>query len=261
MTTQTINIDIPCPHGEQCKWFPALRQFVNFDFVPSVICEMCWVVHNTFMKRTESSLTVRNFIGELARFHECHTAGDKKKYNQLHTIKMKAIRAFRILHCEENGKDKTDEVEHFLKQVLDEIQNLLTIMSDSSKKDRNKFNQIMSGIKESDEPITFRPREERRRQRDENNQDQTMDWFEDVEPDKKIIIESQKKYTLDRNNLGKHMHCNHCRCKWVEVWEVIQNICGVFISTSVPMQFCETLRKTSITLMENNAVTVVDNDE
>ena len=83
MVTQTVNINISCEHDKQCVWFPVLRKFVDVDFMPKILCEMCWEVHNSFMKRSESSLTIKNFIGELARFHECHVSGDKKKYNQI----------------------------------------------------------------------------------------------------------------------------------------------------------------------------------
>ena len=234
-----------CAHGAQCFWLSPLQQFINVDYVPKCICEIIYNIHNSFAKKKKSRFTEGGLLNEVIALHQEHTKNDKKKCNQIHTVKLKVIEAFRVLHGDELTEQNKNNMKDTLKYCLEDIQRLISTIAESSKKERIRFNSIVENIK-NDEPIEFIDRKKLPIRRERERE---LGWHEDIEQPAKNIIQTQKKYKLNRDNIGKKFQCGHQFCKWSDLWIIVQEMCGdEIISTSVPMNFCEELRRVSVNL-------------
>ena len=230
-----------CSHGGDCPWLAPLREFVEIDGVPAMLCDIMDAAHNSFAKKKKSNFTEGTMLNEVYAFHMMRVRNDKRNFNEVHAVKLNIIDAMRVVH---NNTD-IEQMRSHIKASLIGVQNMMNQMTDGVRDERIFFTNMMDRIK-SDNPIEYTQRSKMspyRRQREE-----CFDWGEEAEVEKKIEINFDNRYNMKMENVKIQKQCGHMFCKWREVWEVMQQMCGVVMTTSVPASVCTAFRKVSTNL-------------
>lgn len=241
-----------CRHGVECPWLAPLCEFVDISYVPAILCDMIDAAHTSFAKKKKSNYTEGSLLNEIYAFHMLRVRNDKKNFNEIHAIKLNIIEAMRVAHNTTGmtGDSKAPDIEpmrQHIKTSLIGIQNMMNQMMDGVRDERVFFTDMMDKVK-SDNPVEYTQRSKMspyRRQREE-----CFDWTEEaqVETPKKIEINFDRRYEMKMANVGIQKQCGHMFCKWREVWEVMQEMCGAVMTTSVPANVCTTFRRVSTEL-------------